>query len=484
MDIAELSAFANMLRLWYDLRAANRTQSGRISCEARVYAFPRTAADAIRQALSVRLRDCEVQPSAADELTVIGPTQSTDALPDVAVWREVLSEPLVQSACVLLRLTIEGTVVAMSGSFAAAKQTIVLCGAPASGAIVLKAIWELGQDRSVELLYRLTEWDAEAKLLDAFEEYLRECAGGRAATAAAVAMAAFGNEGDRLFLGGREERLTMWIVRQVVEMPDEHGPAALARRLALPLAGASIFIAVPAVCGARFPTGFICLLIVAGLLLIAWRVAWQKLGRVRRYYKAMRAGLGKLYSKPATYEVIDLSSDRTPTLLKSTAELKSLGARHVCDVKIETAKSVLDGNRVFAIGDATASLGLLRKTDKLVFFPAKPVIILSTRFADGRRHSTTNRPIYRKRSRPQVTARCLPEEGEAHEVFARHRRHVDRLIAAGGVPIPPATNPEQVLERMRTEHEEGREAWQRAPYSWGDALHDAFKICRREYLAE
>jgi len=37
---------------------------------------------------------------------------------------------------------------------------------------------------------------------------------------------------------------------------------------------------------------------------------------------------------------------------------------------------------------------------------------------------------------------------------------------------------------LRAEHDEGRDMWNRYPYSLSDALHDVFKICRREYLAD
>jgi hypothetical protein len=485
IDFLELAALANMLREWYGLRSGpDGASSGRIWCEARIYAFPRPATEGIRQSISARLPDCEIRASAADELTVTGPARSADAPADLRVWREVLAEPSVQHACVLLRLTIEGPVVAMNGAAGDATQTFVLCGAPASGALLLKAMWSLRRDESMGLVYRLARWDAEAKLLDAFETYRGECRVGRAATAAVAAIHAFGEEGKHLFIARRDERKVMWLIRQKAEMPDDRGPAAFARRVGLPLAGAFGLIVIPTVFRAQFPLVFICLLAAGYLLWVAARIAWHKLNRVRSYHKRMRAALGKLFSKPTDYKLIDLSSDQTPTLLKSSAELEALGALHVCDLHIDTVNSVVAGSRIFAIGDATASLGLLRQTANLRYFPAKPIITLTTRFADGRRHSTTNHPIYRKQSRPNVTARCLPEEGGVDEVYARHRRHVDRLIAAGAVPCPPPTTVEQVLDRMRALHEEGREAWRRSPYSWGDALHDAFKVCRREYLAD
>lgn len=484
IDFFELAALVNMLREWYGLRAAGAAHTGRVWCEARIYAFPRTATEGIRQAISARLPDCAVQASLADELAVIGPARAADAPADLRVWREALAEPLVQNVCVLLRLTIEGPVVRVNGSAGDGTQTFVLCGAPANGAFLLKAMWALRKDESMELVYRLSRWHAEAKLLNAFETYLGECTAGRSATAALAALRALGPEGGHLFIARRDERKVMWLIRQRTEMPDDRGPAAFARRVGLPLVGGLGLIALPVALDAAFPLVVVGLLAAGYLLWVAARIAWHKFCRVRSYRTRMRAALGKLYATPTEYRVIDLSSDQTPTLLKSSAELEALGARHVCDLDIATANSVEAGRRVFALGDATVALGLLRRTENLRYFPAKPVIVLTTRFADGRRHSTTNHPLYRKQSRPNVTARCLPVEGGVDEVYARHRRHVDRLIAAGAVPIPPAATAEQVLDQRREMHEEGREAWRRSPYSWGDALHDAFKVCRREYLAD
>ncbi|HUE17037.1 MAG TPA: hypothetical protein VMR25_22860 [Planctomycetaceae bacterium] len=64
--------------------------------------------------------------------------------------------------------------------------------------------------------------------------------------------------------------------------------------------------------------------------------------------------------------------------------------------------------------------------------------------------------------------------------MALHRRFVDKLIADGAIPMPPPKTPAALLNHLRQLHEEGREAWQRSPYSWGDAVHDAFKLCRRD----
>jgi len=82
--------------------------------------------------------------------------------------------------------------------------------------------------------------------------------------------------------------------------------------------------------------------------------------------------------------------------------------------------------------------------------------------------------------RRDITRRCLLNEGGIDELLALHRRHVEKLIAEGAVPVAPPMTAAAILDEMRQDFEENREAWQKSPYSWGDALHDAFKICRRD----
>jgi len=195
----------------------------------------------------------------------------------------------------------------------------------------------------------------------------------------------------------------------------------------------------------------------------------------------MRRGLGELYSSKLQTKVLDLSGSKSPSLLKATAEIEALGGKFVCDI---SPRSKGGEARIFAIADAQAAVSLLNSSENLQYFPAKLSFIFTTRFADGTRHATLSRPIYRKRSNPKTTARCLLTEGGAAEVWGLHRRHVDRRLAAGAVPIAPAVTAEEVLKQQAEEFEEGRVTWEHSPYSWTDALHNAFKVCRREYLAD
>jgi hypothetical protein len=212
------------------------------------------------------------------------------------------------------------------------------------------------------------------------------------------------------------------------------------------------------------------------------RVLFQKARRVYLFRKALRRGLGTFYSGQATFHRFDISADTAPTILKVSRELEALGASHVCDFRHVTRKGPSDGNRAYALADASIGLGFLRKAENLLYFPPKPIIVISTRFTDGKRHFTSGRPRYRKSSRPEWTGRCVLDNTGIAEMLASHQRHVARIKSAGSIPIPAPTTTEAVLERHRVEFEEGQKSWQKSPYSWFDALHQSFKICRREYL--
>jgi hypothetical protein len=484
LDLDELSALADMLRRWYLLCAPDSEEPGKVHCEARIYAFARTEREAIREALLARLPEIAIDAADPDELGLIGSTQKADRPVDISPWRAVLSEPLFGHACLLLRLTLDGPVYGFNHSTGRGRTTFVFCGQPANGVMLVKAIWSIGSDESMHLVYRGVAWDEERKLLDAFEVYLGQCTLGPRESAASLAFNHFGQEGSHLFRARRDERLVMWLTRHRAEMPDDRGPTGFARRLTLPLLLAACCIAIAALNQNSLPVTVLSCGTAAYLIYSAGRIAYRKMQRVCLYYTRMRAGLGALYSTPVAYEQIDLSDDETPTLRKASMELVALGARHVCDVKITTSKSVYDGNRIFALDGATVSVSLLRKTENLQLFPPRPSLIFTTRFANGHRHVTLNKPLYRKSSRPQVTARCVLKEVAPEELLSLHRRHVDKLIAAGCIPVAPPDNAAAVLAHLRMEHEEGRQTWQTSPYSWGDAFHNAFKICRREYLSD
>jgi hypothetical protein len=112
------------------------------------------------------------------------------------------------------------------------------------------------------------------------------------------------------------------------------------------------------------------------------------------------------------------------------------------------------------------------------------VLLLVTRFKDGHRHVTSITPEYRKLRRPNVSRRCVLSARGVEEVLAVHRRRLDKLGSTGSVPLPPPQTTAAIVERLVEQDQENRERWKRYPYSWGDAAHAAFKVCRREYLID
>jgi len=481
----ELASLTEMLRAWYLGRAGNRGRGGQSRCESHIYAFPRPHGEVIWKSLSAKLRDATFDTSDPDTLRVVGPDQSVDNQPDLSVWREALVEPSLQHTCVLLRLTFTGPVAAFAGVEENGTTTLVICGAPVGGALLAKAIWQVGHDESMQLVYRAAPWHLEQKLLEQLDLYLREHQRIGQESAAQAAFARFGKAGRNLFTTRRNESRAMWLTRQIAELPDDRSPMAFLRRFGVPLLVGTVLAVLSIASRQVLPNmALISADAAAVLLLLAGWTGWRKLRQIARYHSAMNRGLGMHYSNPVHFQQTDLSSDRTPTLVKCSIELEALGAKHVCDISITNAKHVYDSNRVYAIGKMTVMIGVLRKTESYFFFPPRPIILISSRFDDGRQHVTAGQPVYRKQSHPKRTARCLPRNGGIDEVIALHRRHLDQLIAAGAKPVLPLTTAREILERMRCEHEEARELWQKAHYSWSDALHDAFKICRREYLAD
>jgi hypothetical protein len=484
-DIDELNQLAEMLRLWYLRLTETTLRGGQLTIEARAYAFPRHMGEQIQQSLARRLPGATFDLSDPDELRIAAPAISAGQEPDLSVWREVLAQPLLKFACLQLRLIVAGPMPRFGKGVGDGISTFVLCGAPANGAMLVKAIWQIGSYKAMELVYRGCSWDEEQNLLTALETYLSHSRAMPKEQAAASAFVAFGADPHSLYLAKSDERKVMWLTRHKSEMPDDRGPLGFIRRAGLPLLGGLGCAAL--VWPVRdIPWLLISCLIGAGYyLLSSARIVIAKAKRVAAYHKRMLEGMGKLYSQPIEAVECDLSNDHTPTLIKCSSELESLGGVLICGTASKTATGILDGNRLGRIGDATVGIGMLRKTENFLFFPPRPVLLIATRFADGRRHFTQNQPRYRKAIRQTTTIRCLRIEGAGlHETLALHRKHVDRMIAAGAVPVVPPTTPAEALKMKVDEFEEGRAAWQKSPYSWSDAVHDAFKICRREFLKD
>jgi hypothetical protein len=478
---AELSALAEMLLQWYGRRAGGRADQGEVAIEAEIYALPAAAYPAIQQKLTERVRVAHVDRGHSDGLKLIGIAQNTAEPIDLSLWNAVLAEPSVEEGCVMLRITIREPARSLIGAASVGQQTLVLCGATESGMFLLKALWPVGNHPFVQKLYQFTAWRFEGAFMGAFRTYLTESAEGQAA--AASAWRRLGKGSRDLFRGRLEQWTVVCIARFLAEMPDEKNIAGFLRRALTPLVLGLVVAGIPFALHVPPPAATIYVGIIL-FSLTAW-VVLTKAASIRRYRRSRRSGQYDLYSKPVRYRQVDVSNDPTPTLVQASADLEALGAQHIVDLDLDVGDAVaFHGNRVFTVVGATAFVGMLRKTGLLTSFPAKPAIVLSTRFTDGRRHITTTHRHHETQRLEHVSTRCLPEEGNLRDLIDLHCRHVERLIAQGAVALPPPQTPAQAIDEMRRGDEEERQAWQRAPYSWADALRFAFEICPREYLAD
>ncbi len=195
----ELGEMTEMLLRWYLLRAGDPGRSGQSRCEAFVYAFARPDGQAIQQSLASELPDATFDASDPDELRISGASRAAGDSPDLSVWRVVLSEPMLEHACVLLRLTISGPLTSIHHTMEEGETTFVFCGAPATGALLLKAVWSLGFDQSMQLVYRGSAWRPEAKLIEAFDVYRKHCMAGMVDLGARYSFDLFGYGAARFY---------------------------------------------------------------------------------------------------------------------------------------------------------------------------------------------------------------------------------------------------------------------------------------------
>ena len=486
LSATDLAVLADMVRRWFVGVAIDAEQSGDCKNAAWIFCVPQQRRKELIRLLSARLPEASFDDTDPDHITVTDPPETLAYSSQITLWRQLLEAPEIANACLLLRMTFRGIVKNSRSHPEVAAVTFALCGAPLDGSFLLKAVWREGLDRGMVRTRHLVPWKQETTLLEAFDLFRERSALEDRDAAAREAYRFFRRRCPPLFQSQGDERRVMQMIRRRVETMDERGPAAFARRCGLPLlAGVGL-----CVLAAVLFNDFSILAIAPGgaalaAIAVAGRVTWMKLRQIRRHYKSQRKVLGAIHSAPIEYEQIDLSGKRDPTLLRYSTEMVDLGARHIGDLR-PIARGVRDlGFRYYATNDALVAIGLLESTKgQKLFFPARATVMCGTRFKDGRRHLTKNRPEYRKNPWPQVTMRCVLNVAGASDVLAAHRQCVEKLTSGGSVPLPPPKTPNEVIERLLEQRAEDRELWKKSPYSWGDAVHAAFQVCRREYLTD
>lgn len=294
-------------------------------------------------------------------------------------------------------------------------------------------------------------------------------------------MTRYGRGKHTLFRPRTTDALLPPLGRFLFEVSGEHGPAAFVRRLGTALVIGAAF-AVGAIVSRDLPAvavvsrwGAICFFVIA-----AWIVV-LKILMIGFHYLTMRRYFKKHDASPIECREADFSNETCPTLLKFDKELEVLGVHRVCDLAMGSPPGFWLGRRVYAIGDASIDLMLHNGAVNQSSFPPIPLVTVLTRFRDGRFYYTVTYPVYRNWAPSIRTGRCLLDGEGIDEMLATHRRDVDKLVSAGAVPVAPENTASAVIELVGRTHEEGRELWRKSPYSWADAVRQAFEVCRKEF---
>lgn len=321
----QLDQLARMLVGWWMTQNRQHDPTLSIHAEATIFALPRSARPELRDILASHLPDASFDESDPDQLTIIGQPVAQAHGPDLSVWHAVLSEPAAQHTCLLLRLTLRGTVNGPN-SFGPGQATLVLCGAPADGSLNAKAIWSLRSDPAIELLFRLTPWQHEQAFLAAFDLYCIQLQSHPPALAAEWSFNQYKVTDPHLFAPRKFDRNFMWILRSMAELPDQHGLRAFVLRGILPLAiGAAALICA---IGLRLSveSRLAVALLAAFPLQIGGRAVLHKFGYIHAYHSHMHAGLGALHSNPVRVSIADnsASTDVRRQHRPSKAELRAM----------------------------------------------------------------------------------------------------------------------------------------------------------------
>lgn len=480
----ELHAFASLWCGWHAEWIASRSPlaaNSSVHATVRFRGFGSADAPRVCEAIGRAVGgDPPAQHHETIQLTVHSVAPGARSI--IVPWALLLATPELNGLCIEVRLVIENRRT-MAGNPLVSRNTLILWGLVTEGRLLVKAIWPVSYPEDAERIYRHTVWDGETDFIAALDSFLPfSSAPATAAMAAEQTYLTFIRRHKHLFGTVGHTRAVNVLVRFLVEAPRDHGLGSFLARLGLTLGGAASAACLAFVARENPPIEAMFVLLCIGALILAQRVVWAKMRRIVRYKRAMSRGLGKLYAGELKYEKLDKDSsgfDTSPTGRKYTSDLLDARARHGADFKIGGVDSV---NRLFLLEDGCTYclLGMLTRTSNYLMFPARPVLMLVTDFEDGHRLATTNGSGHRRTVLTNVTNRCLPYETNVAVLMDRHAQHVERLRSEGRKPSP--ADVERYFVREREVFEETRRRLVgRSPYTWGDALHEGFKMVRREY---
>lgn len=213
------------------------------------------------------------------------------------------------------------------------------------------------------------------------------------------------------------------------------------------------------------------------------RVLWTKVKVIWQFHRRMNRGLSALYAKPLAFEkrVIETALLAEPALRKYSGDLVAAGAEHCYDFRLVHQGEHESICRLYVDRAAHAYIGLsvMTRAGQFHLFPGKPIFVLTTYFNDGTRCATiSSAKTYRKAMDPRVVAAARAGTSDPAAMLRIHRTLVEREVATGRTAEP--VDPESFGQRTVDEHAESQSYYATHPiYTWGDALHEAFKVPRK-----
>jgi hypothetical protein len=492
LDDRALWGVAEMWRGWFLLSSDG--PRGFCRLEAEIRGFARFDAERVRSALAAAAPRCDVRLTDSDTILIVTPPSAADQQCDLSGWLVAVQMPEAQGLFLILRSTIEGK--KRVDARARSVNSIVLAGLSSGGKFLLKGLWPAGISPQFEKADILL-WRGERAFLDSLDTFLRvyqkeEATEDEQRSDRPTKLERAQWTSDEQFWRTSEspsvfksllmERYAIWFVRQFVGMPDEISPLRFLRRCVLPISMIVVFGS----CWLRSGNWALGTLAVAGILLLLF-VVWTKLKQVLMYHRLYNRDLRELYGNDVTHEPVDWRAQpaaHDPYARKLSSELEAAGAVHCFDFQTHQLPGDLNNvGRAYILPDCHAYifLSVLLGQTELKYFPALVLFNIVTYFDGNRSFTTITGVAYREMRMKTSFARALTGETDPTVLIRHHREDVRGQIAKGRVPKP--VDPSKILETMSFEHDYSKRFYaNRKPYSWGDALHEAFGIDRKPVL--
>jgi hypothetical protein len=204
----------------------------------------------------------------------------------------------------------------------------------------------------------------------------------------------------------------------------------------------------------------------------------------------MNLGLKKLYERENEFREVRVCDEENvrldPANIKYAAEVAAAGGTHRFDLRIVSEATPKDSViRVYTFDDdtITGAMFLMSGSGEFRQFPAKAWMSYDTRFDDGHVLITLNSGSgFRMPRMPGFTTRFRGDVSDPTELLQHHREVCARLTGEGRRALGAPTTADAAFARMRQDHQRTVEFYaNRDAYTWGDALHEAFGVVRRQF---